>query len=126
MEARVTRLEEWSKLLDVRLGRIEDKLDVIAGQLVTFQADIRIGMAGMVSKADLDQARRHQTATLWAGLSATVGVLALLFTAYQALAPKATSVSATQPILIQLPTTAAQPALAPAPGQVGAGRSRGR
>jgi len=33
MDARVTRIEEWAKLADARMGRIEDKLDRIGDRL---------------------------------------------------------------------------------------------
>ena len=109
MEARVTRLEEWAKLADQRMGRIEDKLDGLVASLAMFQADIR---HGFVSKTEFETASRHQTNAIWAAAATIVGGVSLLFTAYQVLAPKPAipaPVSA-QPIVIQLP-----PPVSPAP-----------
>jgi hypothetical protein len=98
METRVTRMEEWAKQADARMGRVEDKLDKIIQAI----ADVR---GGLPTKTDM---RNY----LLTGIGIFVGIIALVFTGLgvmQALTPAPATQPPAPPVVIQVPAYQAPP-----------------
>jgi hypothetical protein len=105
MDQRVTRLEEWAKLSDQRMGRVEDKLDGLGTTL----ADMR---AHMLTRGDIADERRQQTATAWAIAGVIVGLVSAVIAWTQLRqAERPTSPANPAPIIIHVPAAVPPPAL---------------
>ena len=96
MNGRVTRLEEWAKQSDLRMGRMEGKLD----QLIASFAELR---GDMVTKTQLADERRHAQNVTWAAAGAVIAALSLLAALFQVFQPAARAGATPAPIIIQVP-----------------------
>lgn len=94
MNERVTRIEEWAKQADARMGRVEDKLDRILDRL-----------GGLPTKGDM---RNY----LLMAIGIFVSIVALVFTGMSLMQSSAapTPAAAPAPVIIQVPPYPAPPA----------------
>ena len=111
-DRRLTRQEEWSKLDDGRMDRLERKIDQLIVEMAEFRAEIRGERGDSVTKADLGEKLRHSQSVTWTAagvIIAALGLMAALLQVFESQALRPVAPAAPAPIIIQLP---AQPTAA--------------
>ena len=114
-DRRLTRQEEWSKLDDGRMDRLEIKLDKLGGEMADFRAEIR---ANMVTRADLKEERRHSETVTWTAVGVIVAAMALVATLFQTLQSSSPRMAPPPAVIVQVP--GAPPSARAGGGSIGA------